>query len=194
MKYRLAALLLSMTSLAGSGSPAWATKFDIDPVHSGIAFYIDHLGFSKVIGVAQEFSGAFDFDATKPEGSSLDVKVKVGSISTNNKQRDGDIQGADWFNATEFPEITFVGKEFKKTSDTTGQITGDLTIAGVTKSTALDVKFNKEGQNPWDKSHVVGFSATTKVKRSDFGMKAALGMIGDDVDLVIQVEGREHQG
>ena len=194
MKYRLAALLLSMTSLAGTMSPAWATKFDIDPVHSGIAFYIDHLGFSKVIGVAQEFSDVFEFDATKPEGSSLDVKVAVGSISTNNKQRDGDIQGADWFNATEFPEITFVGKEFKKTSDTTGQIIGDLTIAGVTKSAALDVKFNKEGQNPWDKSHVVGFSATTKVKRSDFGMKAALGMIGDEVELVIQVEGREHQG
>ena len=194
MKHRLAALLLSMASLAGTVSPAWATKFDIDPVHSGIAFYIDHLGFSKVIGVAQEFSGVFEFDATKPEGSSLDVKVAVGSISTNNKQRDGDIQGADWFNATEFPEITFVGKEFKKTSDTTGQIIGDLTIAGVTKSAALDVKFNKEGQNPWDKSHVVGFSATTKVKRSDFGMKAALGMIGDEVELVIQVEGREHQG
>ncbi|RFB88805.1 polyisoprenoid-binding protein [Rhizobium leguminosarum bv. trifolii] len=194
MKYRLAALLLSMTALAGTMSPASAAKFDIDPVHSGIAFYIDHLGFSKVIGVAQEFSGAFEFDASKPGASNLDVKVTVASISTNNKQRDGDIQGADWFNATEFPEITFVGKEFKKTTDDTGQIVGDLTIAGVTKSTTLDVAFNKEGQNPWDKSHVVGFSAKTKVKRSDFGMKAALGMIGDEVDLVIQVEGREHQG
>ncbi|TDW14774.1 polyisoprenoid-binding protein YceI [Rhizobium azibense] len=194
MKYRLAALLLSMTALAGAVSPARAAKFDIDPVHSGIAFYIDHLGFSKVIGVAQEFSGAFDFDVSKPDASSLDVKVSVASISTNNKQRDGDIQGADWFNATEFPEITFVGKEFKKTTGNKGQIVGDLTIAGVTKSTTLDVTFNKEGQNPWDNSHVVGFSATTKVKRSDFGMKAALGMIGDEVDLVIQVEGREHQG
>lgn len=194
MNYRIAALLLSMTALAGAVSPASAAKFDIDPVHSGIAFYIDHLGFSKVIGVAQQFSGAFDFDASKPDASSLDVKVSVASISTNNKQRDGDIQGADWFNATEFPEITFVGKEFKKSTDTTGQIVGDLTIAGVTKSTTLDVTFNKEGQNPWDKSHVVGFSAATKVKRSDFGMKAALGMIGDEVDLVIQVEGRQHQG
>ncbi|MBB5577402.1 MULTISPECIES: YceI family protein [Rhizobium] len=194
MKARLAAVSLSMAAFAGAVSPAWATKFDIDPVHSGIAFYIDHLGFAKVIGVAEEFSGAFDFDAKKPEASSLDVKVTVASISTNNKQRDGDIQGADWFNATEFPDITFVGKEFKKVTDTTGQIIGDLTIAGVTKSTTLDVTFNKEGQNPWSKSHDIGFSATTKVKRSDFGMKAALGMIGDDVDLVIQVEASEHQG
>ncbi|MGO4569822.1 YceI family protein [Rhizobium sp. 2YAF20] len=194
MNSRLTGLVLAASFLAGSIYPAWAAKFDIDPVHSGIAFYIDHLGFSRVIGVAREFSGSFDFDATKPETSSLGVKVSVAAISTNNKQRDGDIQGADWFNATEFPDITFVGKEFKKSTDTSGEIMGDLTIAGVTKSTTLDVTFNKEGQNPWDKSHVVGFSAATKIKRSDFGMKAALGMIGDEVDLVIQVEGREHQG
>jgi polyisoprenoid-binding protein YceI len=193
MNSRLTGLVLSASFLAGSIYPAWAAKFDIDPVHSGIAFYIDHLGFSRVIGVAREFSGSFDFDAAKPETSDLDVKVSVAAISTNNKQRDGDIQGADWFNATEFPDITFVGKEFKKSTDTMGKIMGDLTIAGVTKSTTLDVTFNKEGQNPWDKSHVVGFSATTTIKRSDFGMKAALGMIGDDVDLVIQVEGREPQ-
>jgi polyisoprenoid-binding protein YceI len=193
MNSRLTGLVLAASFLAGSIYPAWAAKFDIDPVHSGIAFYIDHLGFSRVIGVAREFSGSFDFDAAKPETSDLDVKVSVAAISTNNKQRDGDIQGADWFNATEFPDITFVGKEFKKSTDTTGKIMGDLTIAGVAKSTTLDVTFNKEGQNPWDKSHVVGFSATTTIKRSDFGMKAALGMIGDDVDLVIQVEGREPQ-
>ena len=195
MKSRLTTgLILAASLLAGTVHPAWATKFDIDPVHSGIAFYIDHLGFSRVIGVATAFSGGFDFDAAKPDKSSLEVKVSVAGISTNNKQRDGDIQGADWFNATEFPDITFVGKEFKKSTDTTGEIVGELTIAGVTKSTTLDVKFNKEGQNPWDKSHVVGFSATTNIKRSDFGMKAALGMIGDEVELVIQVEGREHQG
>ena len=187
-------MILAASLLAGVIQPAHAAKFDIDIVHSGIAFYIDHLGFSRVIGTATDFSGSFEFDAAKPDASSLDVKVGVSSISTNNKQRDGDIQGADWFNATEFPEITFVGKEFKKTTDTTGEITGDWTIAGVTQPARLDVTFNKEGQNPWDKSHVVGFSARTKIKRSDFGMKAALGMIGDEVELVIEIEGREHQG
>jgi len=169
---------------------AAAGTFDIDPVHSGIAFFIDHLGFSQVIGIAKEFSGSFQFDATKPTESSLEVAVKVAGISTNNTQRDSDIQGADWFNATEFPQITFVGHEFKAADAKTGTISGDLTIAGVTKPVTLDVTFNKEGQNPWDKSHVVGFSARTSIKRSDFGMKAALGMIGDDVSLVVQVEGR----
>ncbi|WP_258119618.1 YceI family protein [Mesorhizobium onobrychidis] len=177
-------------SVALCAGAAKATTFDVDIVHSHIAFFIDHLGFSKVIGTANDFSGSFEFDAAKPESSTLNVTVKVAGLSTNSKQRDDDIQGADWFNATEFPDITFVGKDFKKVDDKTGTIAGDLTIAGVTKPTTLNVTFNKEGQNPWDKSHVVGFSARTTVKRSDFGMKAAQGMIGDDVDLYIEVEGR----
>jgi polyisoprenoid-binding protein YceI len=185
------ALLASTTMfVALSAEPAKAATFDIDIVHSHVAFFIDHLGFSRVIGTANDFSGVFEFDAAKPEAGSLTVTVKVASISTNNTQRDGDIQGADWFNATEFPDITFTGKAFTKIDEKSGTIEGDLTIAGVTKAATLNVTFNKEGQNPWDKSHVVGFSARTTIKRSDFGMKAALGMIGDDVDLYIEVEGR----
>ncbi|GLS40054.1 polyisoprenoid-binding protein [Mesorhizobium tianshanense] len=188
LRTTLLATMIAWLPLAAE--KAAAGTFEIDPVHSGIAFFIDHLGFSKVIGTAKEFSGTFEFDAAQPANSSLEVAVKVAGISTNNSQRDSDIQGADWFNATEFPQITFVGREFKAVDAKSGTITGDLTIAGVTKPVTLDVTFNKEGENPWDKSHVVGFSARTLVKRSDFGMKAALGMIGDEVSLVIQVEGR----
>jgi polyisoprenoid-binding protein YceI len=183
----LISTVLGSALMAGG---AQAATYDIDIVHSHIAFFIDHLGFSRVIGTANDFSGTFDFDVAQPEKSTLDVKVKVASISTNNQQRDSDIQGADWFNAPEFPDITFTGKEFKKTGDKTGTILGDLTIAGVTNPVVLNVTFNKEGQNPWDKSHVVGFSGETTVKRSDFGMKAALGMIGDEVKLYLEVEGR----
>ena len=183
----LASTVMSVALCAGA---AKATTFDIDIVHSHVAFFIDHLGFSKVIGTVNDFSGTFDFDAAQPEASSLSVALKVSSISTNNAQRDSDIQGADWFNATEFPEITFVGKEFKKTGDKTGTILGDLTIAGVTQPVTLDVVFNQDGENPWDKSHVVGFSGRTSIKRSDFGMKTAIGMIGDEVDLFLEVEGR----
>jgi len=190
LKLTRAYLLSAVLSTVLLASHVEAKTFDIDIVHSSMAFFIDHLGFSRVIGVAKEFGGRFEFDAARPEASSLDVKVKVASISTNNAQRDSDIQGADWFNATEFPDITFVGKEFKRANENTGSIVGDLTIAGVTQAATLDVVFNKEGENPWDKSHVVGFSAQTTVKRSDFGMKSALGMIGDEVRLYIEIEGR----
>lgn len=190
---RSAAIVATLLWAPIGASNAMAASYDIDLVHSGISFTIDHLGFSKVIGMATDFSGSFDFDAADPTTSALEVSVKVASIFTNNQQRDSDIQGADWFNATEFPDITFVGKEFNKIDDKTGTITGDLTIAGVTKPVTLDVVFNMEGQNPWDGSHVVGFSARTMVKRSDYGLQAALGMIGDEVELNIQVEGRGRQ-
>ena len=160
---------------------AKATTFDVDIVHSHIAFFMTILVSRKSLAPPTTFPA-------------LRVRRRKAGIKHPQRDRQGrepvdeqqaarrDIQGADWFNATEFPDITFVGKDFKKVDDKTGTIAGDLTIAGITKPTTLNVTFNKEGQNPWDKSHVVGFSARTTVKRSDFGMKAALGMIGDDVD------------
>jgi polyisoprenoid-binding protein YceI len=191
MKKSLKTLLLTAGLCGGplSGA-ASANTYDIDIVHSHIAFFIDHLGFARVIGTANDFSGSFTFDAAHPEASSLTAAVKVASIDTNSAQRDSDIQGADWFNATEFPDITFVGTAFARTGEATGTITGDLTIAGVTRPTTLDVTFNKEGENPWSGLHFAGFSARTSIKRSDFGMQAAQGMIGDDVDLFLEIEGQ----
>ncbi|OBY26576.1 YceI family protein [Leisingera sp. JC1] len=193
MKHYLSAAIL--TALAGispiSQVAAEPLSYDIDLVHSGISFRINHLGFSDVIGMARDFSGAFVFDADAPtEGASLDVTVKVGSLFTNNAQRDSDIQGADWFNAVEFPEITFTGTDYEATSDAGGKITGDLTIIGVTKAVTLDVKLNGTGNNPWDGSRVAGFGATTTIKRSDFGLTSGIPQIGDEVELTIQVEGR----
>ena len=120
----------------------------------------------------------------------MSATIKVAGINTNSTQRDSDIQGADWFNATEFPDITFAGTAFVKLTETTGTITGDLTVAGVSKPVVLDVTFNKEGENPWSGLHFAGFSAKTTIKRSDFGMQAAQGMIGDDVVLLLEIEGQ----
>ncbi|WP_201840429.1 YceI family protein [Microvirga zambiensis] len=189
---RAAMAVVALWTGASGGGQAWATPttYDIDPVHSGIVFFISHLGFSNVIGMAAEFSGEFVFDSETPEASTLTASVSVASISTNNKQRDSDIQGADWFNATEFPKITFVGKRFTQVDKNTGTITGDLSMVGVTKPVTMNVIFNMAGSNPWDGSKVAGFSATTTIKRSDFGMTANIPMIGDDVNLRIEVEGR----
>lgn len=191
MKKTLKTLLLSAGLCSGLLSGAATAKtYDIDIVHSHIAFFIDHLGFAKVIGTANDFSGSFTFDAANPEASTLSATVKVASIDTNSAQRDSDIQGADWFNATEFPDITFLGTAFARTGSSTGTITGDLTIAGVSKSVTLDVTYNKEGENPWSGLYFAGFSARTTIKRSDFGMQAAQGMIGDDVDIYLEIEGQ----
>jgi len=186
MKTIVTAITTACLLVAGSAS---ARTYEIDPVHSSIAFFIDHIGYNKILGVVNEYAGEFDFDASSPEASSLNVKLKVTSINTNSKQRDGDIQGADWFNSAEFPEITFAGKAFKRTGETTGLITGDLTIAGITREVSLDTVFNREGDNPFDKTHVIGFSARATLLRSDFGMKTYLPLVGDKVDLVLEIGG-----
>lgn len=181
---------LSVAVAAGVLAPAAkAATYEIDPVHSHIAFFIDHLGFSKQIGVFNEFSGTFDFDSADVAASTLEASVKVSSIFTNSEQRDSDLQGADWFNTTEFPDMTFKGVAFEKTGEKTGTITGELTVAGVTNSVTLDVTFNGEGDNPWSGIHQAGFSAKANIKRSDFGIKTALPMIGDDVEIFIEIEG-----
>ena len=119
------------------------------------------------------------------------MTIKTDSLQTQFAPRDKDLKGADWFNVTEFPEMTFVGAEFVKRDDHTGTVTGKLTLHGVTKPVTLNVVVNKVGQNPLDKIDSAGFSARGTLKRSDFGMKTYLGAIGDDVDLIIEIEAKK---
>jgi polyisoprenoid-binding protein YceI len=152
---------------------------------------IDHLGFAKIVGLFSDFSGTLSYDANNVPASKLTVTVKTESLQTQFAPRDKDLKGADWFNTTEFPEMTYVGSEFLKKDERTGTITGKLTLHGTTKPVALNVVVNKVGQNPLDKINSAGFSARGTLKRSDFGMKNFLGPIGDDVDLIIEIEAKQ---
>jgi polyisoprenoid-binding protein YceI len=105
--------------------------------------------------------------------------------------RDKDLKGADWFNVTEFPEMTFIGIEFVKKGEHTGTITGNLTLHGTTKPVTLDVVFNKIGQNSFDRQNSAGLSARGTLKRFDFGMKTLLGPIGDEIDHIIEIEAKQ---
>ena len=119
------------------------------------------------------------------------VTIKTDSLQTQFAPRDKDLKGADWFNVTEFPEMTFVGTEFAKKGEHTGTITGKLNLHGTIKPVTLDVVLNKIGQNPLYKKNSAGLSARGTLKRSDFGMKAFLGPIGDEIDLIIEIEAKQ---
>jgi polyisoprenoid-binding protein YceI len=180
-----------ITALLASATPGRAADYTIDPTHSHILFTIDHLGFAKIVGLFSDFSGNISFDANSAPGSKLNVTIKTDSLQTQFAPRDKDLKGADWLNVTEFPEMTYVGTEFVKKDDHTGTVTGKLTLHGVTKPVTLNVVVNKVGQNPLDKIDSAGFSARGTFKRSDFGMKTYLGAIGDDVDLIIEIEAKK---
>ncbi len=183
-------LSIAFASVAALGavSTASAADYKIDPSHTHVLFLVNHLGFSNMIGLFGETTGTIGFDPATPAASKLKVDVKTGSLQTQFAPRDVDLKGADWFNVAEFPDMTFVGKTFTKKDDKSGQVTGDLTLLGVTKPVTLDVAFNKAGVRPTDKADTVGFSARGSLNRSDFGLKTFIPYIGDKVDLIIETE------
>lgn len=183
---------LAVASLVAAGlalaAPARAADYVIDPDHSAVVFFADHLGYDHVVGRFASFAGEFSFDPANLAASKLTVTIKADSFNTGSVQRDRDIRGESWFSVGEFPEIKFVGTGYAKKDDHTGTITGDLTLRGVTKPVTLDVTLNKAAENPMNHRNEVGFTARGSVKRSDFGMTADLGPIADPVDLLIEVE------
>jgi len=188
---RMVAATSTIAMLFAGTAAAGAADYIIDLTHSHVLFMIDHLGFAKMVGLFTNFSGNFSLDPENVAASKLAVTLKTDSLQTQFPARDKDLKGADWFNVTEFPEMTFVGTEFARKDEHTGTITGNLTLLGTTKPVTLDVVLNKIGQNPLDKQNSAGLSARGTLKRSDFGMKAFLGPIGDQVDLIIEIEAKQ---
>jgi polyisoprenoid-binding protein YceI len=183
----------SVASFAAVTAEA-ADKFVIDPVHTNILFIADHLGYSRMIGQFQEFSGEFTFDGQTVENSAVSVTIRTASVDTDDQARDDHLRSPDFFNAAEFPEMSFASTAIERTGDKTGKITGDLTLLGVTKPVTLEVTFNQKAPHPlpqYSGVEVAGFSATTTIKRSDFGMSTFVPAIGDEIEIILEVEGQQ---
>jgi polyisoprenoid-binding protein YceI len=168
-----------------------ADTYVFDKGHSSIGFQIRHL-FSNVPGKFDDFTGTIQFDEANPEQSSVEVTIQTASIDTGVKMRDDDLRSANFFDATKFPETTFKSKSVKKTGDNTFDVTGDLTMHGVTKEVLLKVELIGKGAGPKN-SVLSGWDATTSLKRSDFGLawnKVIEGtqVVGDDVKIELHVE------
>ena len=193
MRFTGFALAIISTVFFG-GTAVRAADFNIDKAHTSISFFVTHLGYSRMLGQFMDFNGAFSFDPAKVDQSNINVVVKTGSVNTRHAARDKHLRSPDFFNAKEFPEMRFQSTKIAKTGDKTGQIIGDLTLLGVTKPVTLDVSFNSMKKHPLPQYKGVltaGFSAQTKIKRSDFGMKYALGGIGDEISIILEVEGAQ---
>jgi polyisoprenoid-binding protein YceI len=169
------------------------TTWTIDGSHTHAHFSVRHLMISNVRGEFRTISGKATFSADAPETSSVEAEVAVASISTREEKRDEHLRSADFFDAANFPTITFKSTSVKKTADGVA-LTGDLTIRGTTKSVTFQVEGpTSEQTDPWGNKRV-GASATGKIKRSDFGItwNAALEaggvVVGDDIKIELDVE------
>ncbi|MCA9250732.1 MAG: YceI family protein, partial [Phycisphaerales bacterium] len=125
--------------------------------------------------------------ADNPADSSFDVVIKTESVDTNNKKRDGHLKSPDFFNAREFPTISFKSTKVEKGEKDTLKVTGDLTCHGVTKSITIDVVQTGAASGPQGESK--GIEAIFTIKRSEFGMEYGLEALGDDVRVIVALEG-----
>ena len=165
--------------------------YSVEPAHTRVLFSVSHLGFTTWYGEFTNVSGNLDLNPKAPTKSTLEIHIPVASLSTSNATVDGELKGDKWFDAAQFPEIVFKADKITQTGKTTAKVTGDLTFHGVTKPVTLAVKFNGAGTNVLDKKYTAGFEVSGKIKRSDFGVKTYVPLVGDDVDLIVSA-GFEH--
>jgi polyisoprenoid-binding protein YceI len=167
-------------------SQAAVETYKIDPVHSSVGFSIRHF-FSQVPGNFTKFSGTIVVDRDNPEKNTVDATIETASIDTRISKRDDDLRSGKFFDVEKIPTITFKSKSWKKTGDDTFDVTGDLTIKGVTKEVVLKVKSLGFGPGMMGKN-LSGWEATTTINRNDFGVTAYPKMLGDEVPVTINIE------
>lgn len=172
--------------------PMQAETFAIDASHSEVGFQVRHL-VSQTRGRFNDFAGTIDLDPKNLANSSVDFKIKATSIDTNVADRDKHLRGADFFDVEKYPEITFKSRSIKAAGNDTYNVTGTLTMHGVSKDITLPVTYLGQAKDPWGNTRA-GFEAATTLNRKDFGivwnkaLDAGGAMLGDDVKISINLE------
>ncbi|MGO9391950.1 YceI family protein [Rhodoblastus sp.] len=159
--------------------------YSVEPAHTRVLFSIDHMGFTNYFGEFPNVSGALTLNPKAVGTSTLEIRIPTASVSTGNAKLNGELASDQWLDAAKYPEMLFKAEKIVATGKDTANVTGNLTLHGVTKLVTLAVKFHGAGVNVLDKKYTVGFEAAGKIKRSDFGVKAYAPLIGDDLDLII---------
>lgn len=175
------------TLLAIAPTLSHAETYTLDSSHTNIDWRISHFGFSSPSGKFTKAEGTLVLDEKDPSKSSVKVTLSPTNVITGIEKLDEHLKGKDFFNVAEFPDASFVSTAVKVTGKDTALVTGNLTVHGVTKPVTLKTKLNKIAVNMFNKK-TAGFSATTTIKRSDFGIVTYLPNLGDEVEIHIEVE------
>ena len=168
-------------------------KWTVDQSHSSIGFEVKHMMVSKVKGSFESYTADIEAaDLADLTTATISFNLDVASINTRSEDRDNHLRNADFFDAEQFPAITFKSTSIEKDGDDY-KLTGDLTIKDVTKPVTFDVEFGGKGTNPWG-VEVYGFEAETKINREEFGLtwNAALEtggvLVGKDIKIKVELE------
>ncbi|GIX15336.1 MAG: polyisoprenoid-binding protein [Paracoccaceae bacterium] len=188
---RLAALGLAMLlALPATGGRAEPRTLEVDLSHTSVHWAIGHGGFSKVVGTFRKIdSVSVTFDPEDVSNSSVSAVVDAASLDSNHYYRDNYTRSAVFLDVINHPTISFKSTAIEKTGENTGRMTGDLTLRGVTKPVTFEVRFNGTGPHLSGRYHIDGFEARATINRKDFGIDAFSPWVGDEVEIMIQLEG-----
>lgn len=169
-----------------------ADNYAVDASHTSVIFGISHLGFSYTYGRFNKVAGSYNLDEANPAASSFEMTLETASVDTGDAKRDEHLRKPDFFNANEFPQITFKSTEVSAKKNDKGEtvfeVTGDMTMHGVTRKVTLPLRLLKVGQGMQGEQRS-GFLCETRLSRSEFGMTNMVPHIGDDVAVTISFEG-----
>jgi polyisoprenoid-binding protein YceI len=176
-------------SVSTDPKQAPAGAYQMETRHTQVIFAIPHFGITDYYGRFEKVSGTLNFNPSAPEKSSVAVSVDTSSANVMSSELAGEIVGPSVFDSAKFPAATFKSTSVERTGPTTGRMTGDLTLHGVTKPVTFDVTFNGGLPAPMGgAAYDIGFHATTVINRSDFGLDKMMwsSAVGDEVKLTIE--------
>ncbi len=176
-------LLAILSSLAYA-----AETYKLDPWHTSIVFRVKHMGIAYIYGRFNGPTGSFVFDESSPSKSTVEVQVETKNVDTAVEKRDTHLKSPDFFNAAEYPIVSFKSKSVKKLKEAIYEVSGDLILLGKTRPITVKVHATGAGKDPWGNFRR-GYETSFSIKRSDFGMDFMMGSVSDEVNLTVSVEG-----
>jgi polyisoprenoid-binding protein YceI len=163
-------------------------EYKLDKDHAALLFKINHMGFSSYVGRFNDFDVSLDFDPKQIENSRVEALIDMRSLDVNNADFAATLAGSSWLNTENFPQAVFRSLSVDKIDEQQLVVKGELTFLGITKEVTMDVKLNGAGNNPLTRKYTLGFAVNLRFKRSDFGLKKFIPVVGDEVDIEIHSE------
>lgn len=188
MKFFSKPLIISALMFSLSYPATAAENYKLDPAHTAVTWQVNHMGYSNPTGKFMDIDGVLVLDEQAPENSTLNVKILMPSGKSGVEKLDEHLMKADFFDIAKYPEATFKSTKVEPLGGKNAKVTGDLTLHGVTKPVILDVVLNNIGTPEMTKKKTAGFSATTVIKRSDFGISYGIPLVSDEVKISIEAE------
>ena len=161
-----------------------AGTYTVDPSHTLVGFRVNHFGFNDYFGIFGDSTGTLEIDPANLAAAKVDITIPVSKLTTASERLTAHMNSADFFDTANHPNARFVSTKITVDGNA-AKIEGNLTIKGITKPVVLDASFTGIGNNPFNKKLTVGFEADTLIKRSDFGVKGAIPLVSDEVQLGI---------